>query len=179
MRKPAPALSFGETCWHGSYERMIISAKQLSLPLRFPSWRIVKDGTPAAAKLANRHYSRLSRGRSGSRIMPPGKSIIILNEEQDWLFCWNRQCYRRDGLGRLPECTLFRNEGDRLSSSIILECEDVLTKVHPNWPKCVFTYVDPALVKSPNPGYCFRMAGWRQIDRSIKGLILMMKILTR
>lgn len=145
--------------------------KQLSLPLpleSFPTWRIVKDNCLAAAAIANRHYSRVLRNRQGNRIMPPGKSLIILNEEEGWLFCWNRQRYRRDGLGNLPGCTLFRNEGARLSSKVILECERILTQIYPNWPRCVFTYVDPKLVKSPNPGYCFKKAGWRKIDRSKK-----------
>ncbi|NER33159.1 MAG: hypothetical protein F6J93_03650 [Oscillatoria sp. SIO1A7] len=118
------------------------------------------------------------RNRSGDRIMPPGKSIIILNEDEGWLYCWNRQEYRRDGLGGLPECTLFRNEGKRLSSEIILECEKVLVECHPNWPRCAFTYVDPRFVESPNPGYCFKKAGWRKIDKSKNlGLLLMMKII--
>jgi hypothetical protein len=31
------------------------------------------------------------------------------------------------------------------------------------WPgQRLYTYVDPKSVKSRNPGYCFRCAGWRR-----------------
>jgi len=56
-------------------------------------------------------------------------------------------------------CTIFRNESDRCSSDIILECERIAID---KWgPNRLYTFIDPNKIRSVNPGYCFKCAGWR------------------
>lgn len=58
-------------------------------------------------------------------------------------------------------CAIFRNESKRRSSDIILECEAIAIE---RWgPNRMYTYVNPAKIASPNPGYCFKRAGWRNV----------------
>ena len=70
-------------------------------------------------------------------------------------------------------CALFRNESDRLSSEIILEAEQMaFDKWGPN--RC-YTYIDQTKIKSVNPGYCYKMAGWKQEGISKGGKVLLVK----
>ena len=41
------------------------------------------------------------------------------------------------------------------------------------WPaERLFTFVDPAAIRSPRPGACFRIAGWQRVDGvTARGLI--------
>ena len=64
-------------------------------------------------------------------------------------------------------CTIFRNESRVLSSELVLEAEAVL---HDHATDCgpdgMLTYVWDKRVRSSNPGYCFKVAGWRIAGRS-------------
>lgn len=70
-------------------------------------------------------------------------------------------------------CSIFRNESSRLSSEIILEAE---ARAFDRWgPNRLYTYVAPKKIRSRNPGYCFKIAGWRFVRTSTKGLHLLDK----
>lgn len=70
-------------------------------------------------------------------------------------------------------CAIFRNEGQRQSSEIILEAEEMAFR---KWgPNRLFTYIDPKKIRSTNPGYCFKMAGWKRIGLSKSGKVLLAK----
>jgi hypothetical protein len=66
-------------------------------------------------------------------------------------------------------CTIFRNEGTRLSSELILAAEVELLSRHDCGPSGLLTYVWDARVRSTNPGACFKAAGWRRQGRSADG----------
>jgi len=70
-------------------------------------------------------------------------------------------------------CAIFRNESDRKSSDIILECEDIA--LHRWGSNRLYTYVNPAKIRSVNPGYCFKMAGWQKCGKSKSGQHLLEK----
>jgi len=38
-----------------------------------------------------------------------------------------------------------------------------------------YTYVDPKKIRSRNPGYCYKVAGWRRVGVSKSGQILLAK----
>ncbi|MDQ7835492.1 MAG: hypothetical protein RDU24_08930 [Humidesulfovibrio sp.] len=119
-----------------------------------------------ARALADRHYSRKTPGHR--EFIGPGRAIILRDPAGTWLFVWRHCQYRLDGQTGW-ECSIFRNEGARLSSEIILECEGFVTGR-------LFTYVDASKVRSANPGYCFKRAGWRVAGRSKgRGLVLLVK----
>ena len=81
---------------------------------------------------------------------------------------------RMDGQAGI-NCTMFRNEGTARSSELI---EEACALAWDRWPgERLFTYVAAAEIKSANPGYCFKMAGFRSIGRSKqKGLVLLERI---
>lgn len=65
-------------------------------------------------------------------------------------------------------CSIFRNESRRCSSEIILECEALA--LHKWGAERMFTYVNPAMIRSANPGYCFKQAGWKNVRRPDGGV---------
>jgi hypothetical protein len=69
-------------------------------------------------------------------------------------------------------CAIFRNEGAGRSSDLILEA---MRAAWVRWPgERLYTYVNPRRVRSANPGYCFKAAGWQLcgITKTRKLLIL-------
>jgi hypothetical protein len=120
------------------------------------------------AMLADRHYSRRTVG--ARQFLYSGRKIVIRDARGDVLFGW----LYPDETMRMDQqtgynCAIFRNESTRRSSEIILECEAIAIE---RWgPNRMYTYVNPAKIKSANPGYCFKQAGWknaRNDDGSIR-----------
>ena len=135
-------------------------------------WLLSHDMDPTATALADRHYSRRHPGaRTG--FMGPGEKIVLISPGGDALFGWLYAKFRGDHIDGV-NCTIFRNEGRVLSSTLILEAERFATN---KWPgKKLFTYVSKTRVKSPKPGWCFIKAGWRTVGENKTGdLILLMK----
>lgn len=127
---------------------------------------------PEAAKLADRHYSRRKIG--SDQFMPPGQTVILLGSDHKAVFGWHRP-HPDSGIELMSgmdgwTCTIFRNEGKRRSSDLILDAEDFLKKVHPDCgPDGFLTYVFRDKVRSKNPGCCFKKAGWKKIGESADG----------
>jgi hypothetical protein len=126
------------------------------------NWHQRKDGDPHAYALKARHYSHTERTRGNRhryRIVGPSQYLLLVTADYNALFLWTAPKIRRDGQNGL-NCAVFRNESDILSSKLILEAEVL---AYERWgPVRMFTYVDPTAVRSSNPGYCFKCAGWRR-----------------
>jgi hypothetical protein len=124
------------------------------------------------AQLADRHYSRRTVG--ARQFLYSGRKLVLRDPAGLVLFGW----LWPDESMRLDKqtgyfCAIFRNESQRRSSNIILEAEAM---AFAKWgPNRVFTYVDGSKIKSPNPGYCFKKAGWSKIGMSKAGLTLLAK----
>jgi hypothetical protein len=134
-------------------------------------WRVSAKFDPAAARLADRHYSRRKPG--SPQFMPPGQTLILITPAADAVFGWWRP-HPRSGLRAMNgldgwTCTIFRNEGPILSSRLILAAERELLALHDVGPDGLLTYVFDAKVRSVNPGACFKAAGWRRVGRSADG----------
>jgi len=122
------------------------------------------------ARLADMHYSRRVHG--DRQFMPPGRTIVIRDQLGLLVFGWSSQVYRWDGETGY-NCSIFRNESGRLSSEVILECEEIAVR---KWgPDRFFTYIDPSKIRSTNPGYCFKQAGWRFVRTNREGKHLLEK----
>jgi hypothetical protein len=124
------------------------------------------------AALADRHYSRRKVG--ARQFLVSGRKIVIRNTEGTLLFgwVWNYEYLRWDGQTGY-NCAIFRNESARQSSDVILECERI---AFAKWgPNRVFTYVDPGEIRSRNPGYCFKCAGWQFVKQTRDGKHLLAK----
>lgn len=135
-------------------------------------WRIVKKFDPNACALADRHYSRRTIG--SPQFMPPGQTLVLLTPERDAVFGWWRPAphcgiQAMNGLDGWT-CTIFRNEGARRSSELILDAEErLITSGYDIGPDGLITYIWDRRIKSSNPGYCFKCAGWKTSGRSADG----------
>ena len=124
------------------------------------------------AELADRHYSRRTIG--ARQFVYSGRRLILRDSEARILFAWlfPDPALRMDGQTGY-NCAIFRNESPRRSAEIILEAECAAVE---KWgPNRGYTYVDPRHVKSTNPGYCFKLAGWRFVNRTAHGKHLLVK----
>ena len=139
-------------------------------------WYQVRDGDPRVRGLFNRHYSarRYKDGRRPMKSLGPGEYVLLMTVDSLAVFGWVRNTVERMDRQTGVCCTLFRNEGPLLSSVLILAAEEF---THWRWPMetRLFTYVDPDEIASPNPGYCFKVAGWRQCGVSVSGKVLLEK----
>lgn len=122
--------------------------------------------------LADRHYSRRTVG--ARQFLYSGRKLVLRDAAGLVVFGWvfPDPSMRMDGQTGY-NCAIFRNESTRRSSDIILEAEKMSFE---KWgPNRLYTYIDPKKIKSRNPGYCFKAAGWRFVRKSTKGLHLLAK----
>ncbi len=137
-------------------------------------WFPVHDGDARARALYVRHYSarRYKNGRPRRCFVGPGEKLVLLTVPCNALFVW-RKFISDDGQQGV-NCAVFRNEGPVLSSMLIREaCKWAWEK----WPgERLYTYVNDTKVKSPNPGYCFKQAGWRVCGRNKSGKLTILEL---
>ena len=129
-------------------------------------WIESHDGNIHARKLADRHYSRETKG--SKQFVGAGEKIVLMSPNGDALFAWLRSKpeYRLDHIDGV-NCTIFRNESSVLSSKLILEAEKFARE---KWPGLkLFTYVSKTKVRSKNPGWCFMKAGWKLVGENKSG----------
>ena len=141
----------------------------LRFDIRLPHWLKATKFDEAGCRLADGHYSRRTPG--SPQFMPPGQTLVLVTRDLDAVFGWWRPHPRaklhsfngRDGW----TCTIFRNEGPVLSSALVLEAELALGVCGVTCgPDGLMTYVWDRKVRSTNPGFCFKAAGWKAIGRS-------------
>lgn len=123
-------------------------------------WYVMRDGDIRARALFDRHYSRhfYQDGRKPKIFVGPGTKMVLLTRDADALFIWRKfkSLNEQEGVN----CAVFRNEGPVLSSILILQAESMAWA---QWPgERLYTYVAPDKIRSTNPGFCFKKAGWRQ-----------------
>jgi hypothetical protein len=110
------------------------------------------------AALADRHYSRRTRG--ARQFCYSGRKLVLRNSEGTilWVWMFPDPAMRMDNQTGY-NCAIFRNESNRQSSEIILEAESLAVK---KWgPGRAYTFIDPLKIRSVNPGYCYKIAGWK------------------
>ena len=132
------------------------------------SWIITNKGDNACRQLADRHYSRQSPG--DKQFCRPGRNLVLRTSQGDAVWVtWDG--IRDDGIDAW-ECTLFRNESNLLSSTLIKEAVKITCQ---QWglhlTDGIITYIFADKVKSVNPGYCFKCAGWQPFGKSKSGKI--------
>lgn len=135
------------------------------------TWIPVAKFTPAAARLADDHYSRRTFG--SPQFMPPGQTLVLMTPDELAVFGWWRP-HPDSGIKAMNgldgwTCTIFRNTGSHLSSYLIIEAERELLTRYDCGPDGLITYVWDSKVRSVNPGYCFKVAGWKVTGRSADG----------
>ena len=144
-------------------------------------WLPAKDGDTRAYDLYRKHYSfyEYADGRRDDPSNPnrrlivgPGEKMVMLTAEADALWVWRKFINARGDTG--VNCAVFRNESRHRSSDLILAAEKLAWI---RWPgERLYTYVNPDAVRSINPGYCYKAAGWRKCDVTAGGLIVLEKL---
>jgi hypothetical protein len=153
-------------------------------------WQVSIDGNGAAREIYDNHYSRIHYrdGRKPKLFVGPGYKIVLKTRDNLALFVWRKfidDCIpKQEGVN----CSVFRNEGELLSSFLILEAEKIVRLA---WPfERLYTYVDETKVRTgkpksgkPNPGKCFIKAGWQRVTdengewvRSKSGKLILEKL---
>lgn len=133
-------------------------------------WLITDKGDPNARALVDGdflivglpHYSRQTIG--ARQFTRNGQNLVFVTE--DCLAVWVTfrptpgKAKRSDGRDAW-ECALFRNEGPALSSDLIREACSLSLSLWGPYPKDgMITFIKPSAIRSPNPGYCYKAAGW-------------------
>ena len=143
------------------------------------AWLAVHDGNGGARMIFDRHYSR--RNHPGRRrplkFVGPGEKMVLVTQPFDALFIWRRSTIVIAEDWRATNgvyCQTFRNESLSLSSNLILDAEGWAWE---RWPgKMLYTYVNPKRTRSTNPGYCFKIAGWKATGHTTsRGLLVLEK----
>jgi hypothetical protein len=125
-------------------------------------WLLADEESPAARRLADRHYSRVTPG--ARKIMPPGrrKPVVLITADHRavWVTVHPRYA-QREWLRGAWVNSLFRNEGAGLSSELILEA---IAATRYMWgdppPEGMLTLVRPSAVRHKrDPGRCYAKAG--------------------
>jgi hypothetical protein len=138
----------------------------------FIYWKGFKDGIKEGLDLYNRHYSayQYADGRERKLFCGPGEKMVLMTENKDALFVWRKFIDHSGQKG--VNCAVFRNEGPILSSILIREAVEIALR---RWTgERFYTYVNPRKIRSTNPGYCFKLAGW-QICGETKSRLLVLE----
>lgn len=144
-------------------------------------WLPIKDGDPRAAAIYRRHYSCYQykdnrRSQHGYRnrflIIGPGEKMLLMTVTCDALFGWRK--FIDDSGQQGVNCSVFRNESTVRSSELILEAEQ---HAWARWPGArLYTYVKGDAIRSTNPGYCYKKAGWIICGTTKGGLVILEKM---
>ena len=129
-------------------------------------WYLTKDGDEYCLELYERHYScyKYKDGRERKLFVGPGEKIVLRTWDADAMFVWRK--FIDDSGENGIYCAVFRNESQTQSSTLIQEADAIAFAV---WPyQRHYTYINAEKVKSTNPGYCFKKAGWRQCGKTKK-----------
>ncbi len=138
------------------------------------NWYITYAADQNARRLADRHYSRQKPGTR--EFSPPGRKLVLVNADitATWVTSWPDAQYVHRVYPDAWICTLFRNESPILSSELIREAVAITRwKYGTPPPSGMITMIDARKIKSVNPGYCYKMAGFKQVGKTQGGLIIL------
>ncbi len=138
-------------------------------------WHLSNRADPRGAALADRHYSRKTPG--AAQFTPPGRCVVLITEAGNalWVSSWPYAEYVKHAWRGAWLCSLFRNESQVLSSTLITQAV-AATRWQWGEPPALgmVTFVDTAQVRHKrDPGRCFRKAGWQQVGLTKGGLVVL------
>lgn len=136
-------------------------------------WTLSHRADRPARKLADRHYNRQSVGASG--FVPPGRCLVLLGADSRavWVTSWPFAEYVRHAWAGAWVNSLFRNEGDELSSDLIRQAVAATRWRYGEPPALgMITFVDASKVRHKrDPGRCYTRAGFRRVGYTKGGLV--------
>lgn len=141
-------------------------------------WRETKDGDFGCRRLLENHYSYNPRvdmfGDTPKLFVGPGEKLVLRDynlSDCKAVFVWRK--FIDDSGQTGVNCAVFRNESVSRSSDMILDAEHW---ARDRWGSIrAYTYVAADKVKSQNPGYCYKVAGWKNAGMTKGGLFILEK----
>jgi hypothetical protein len=112
--------------------------------------------------------------------MPPGETFVLIGRDLLSVWGWWRT-HPRSGIVAMNgkdgwTCSVFARHGGPLASELVLDAELALALLTRDGitaaacgPDGMLTYVWRSKVLSANPGYCYKVAGWRKIGTCARG----------
>ncbi|MGW4467507.1 hypothetical protein [Micromonospora sp. NPDC004704] len=138
-------------------------------------WRRSNRADKRALPLADRHYNRQKPG--SPQFVPPGSCVVFLTDQADavWVTSNPIAQYVKHAWAGAWMNSLFRNEGDHLSSDLIVAAVAAVAATRAHWPEVpalgMVTFVDAAKTRRKrDPGRCYRRAGFRHVGFTKAGL---------
>ena len=142
-------------------------------------WLPVSDRHPNVVAMYRRHYSWVRNKASRrellrSGIVGPCEKKVLMTSNGDAVFAWARPLPAYNDGYEGVRCTIFRNEGSRLSSDLIRQADEIAWN---RWDDDRhYTWIWDAMVQSNNPGYCFKQAGWKYAGRNKDGSLSLLEV---
>jgi hypothetical protein len=144
-------------------------------------WRLSWRADPAARAIADRHYNRQKPG--SGQFAPPGRCLVMKTADGSaaWITSWPFAEYVQHAWAGAWVNSLFRNEGDHLSSDLI---RWAVAHTRARWPDVpglgIVSFVDAAkTVPKEVPGWCYRRAGWTHVGFTKAGLYVFQQLPAR
>ena len=135
-------------------------------------WHLSNRADPRGARLADRHYSRKTPG--AAQFTPPGRCVVLRTTGGNALrvSSWPYPQYVKHAGGGAWPCSLFRNESQALSSTLITQTVAATCWQWGEPPALgMVTFVDTTQVRHKrDPGRYFRKAGCKQVGLTKGGL---------
>lgn len=126
-------------------------------------WRLANKSDPTALRVASRHYNVQTPGRR--QLMPPGRTLVLVTTcgRAVWGTSAQDPAFVDHAWPGAFVCSIFRNEGAGRSSELITEAVAAVRHAWGCPAAGMISFVDEAKIRSTNPGYCFRMAGFERL----------------
>jgi hypothetical protein len=153
-------------------------------------WQLSHRADVEVLPLVDRHYSRQKPG--SPQFAPPGRCIVLKAKEDGivkavWGSSWPFAQYVKHAWAGAWQCFIFRNEGPWLSSGLITQAVAATRAVAMSsgsweWGRIpdlgMVTFVDADKTRpKPNPGWCYRKAGWKILKATTKGGLVVAQLL--
>jgi hypothetical protein len=89
---------------------------------------------------------------------------VLRRADAVWVTSWPKPKFVKHEWGGAWECSMFRNEGQNLSSTLIRQAVAATRWHYGSSPDLgMITFVDASEVESNNPGYCYECAGFERV----------------
>lgn len=136
------------------------------------NWCLSSRGDKRALPLADRHYNRQKVG--SPQFVPPGRCLVLLTSSADalWVTSYPFAEYVKHAWAGAWMNSLFRNEGELLSSALIVEAVAATRWQWDPPPLGIVSFVDTSKVKKKRDfGRCYRRAGFQHVGWTKGGLM--------